>query len=98
LRFHGAHGGFVKAEQQLFLRVSPCGCIAALHSNLWLFGCSDARRHAWLRWRAFFDVVAYVALFCLGFCGVGLSLICWWSISVAPVRGGTYFLCRRKER
>ena len=26
--------------------------------------------------------------------GFGLSLICWWSISVAPVRGGTYFLCR----
>ena len=24
-------------------------------------------------------------------CGVGLSLISWWSISVAPVRGGTYF-------
>jgi hypothetical protein len=24
----------------------------------------------------------------------GLSLICYWSISVAPVRGGTYFLCR----
>jgi hypothetical protein len=28
-------------------------------------------------------------------CGGGLSLISWWSISVAPVRGGTYFLCRR---
>ncbi|ABE32771.1 hypothetical protein Bxe_A0160 [Paraburkholderia xenovorans LB400] len=31
---------------------------------------------------------------CLGF---GLFLICLWSISVAPVRGGTYFLCRGKE-
>jgi hypothetical protein len=31
-------------------------------------------------------------------CGVGLSLYSYWSISVAPVRGGTYFLCRRKER
>jgi hypothetical protein len=31
------------------------------------------------------------------FYGVGLSLFCFWSISVAPVRGGTYFLCRRKE-
>ena len=28
---------------------------------------------------------------------VGLSLNCVWSITVAPVRGGTYFLCRRKE-
>jgi hypothetical protein len=26
-----------------------------------------------------------------------LSLNSRWSISVAPVRGGTYFLCRRKE-
>jgi hypothetical protein len=34
----------------------------------------------------------------LCFYGVGLSLICYWFISVAPVRGGTYFLCRRKER
>ncbi|MFP3274878.1 MAG: hypothetical protein RXR52_28735, partial [Paraburkholderia sp.] len=34
-----------------------------------------------------------------GWCsyGVGLSLFCYRSISVAPVRGGTYFLCRRKE-
>ncbi len=29
--------------------------------------------------------------FCLHACGVGLSLICFWSISVPPVRGGTYF-------
>jgi hypothetical protein len=28
------------------------------------------------------------------FCGVGLSLNSYRSISVAPVRGGTYFLCR----
>jgi hypothetical protein len=27
----------------------------------------------------------------------GLSLISLWSIGVAPVRGGTHFLCRRKE-
>jgi hypothetical protein len=33
---------------------------------------------------------------CSGF--FGLSLICYRYISVAPVRGGTYFLCRRKER
>jgi hypothetical protein len=25
------------------------------------------------------------------------SAVCFWSASVAPVRGGTYFLCRRKE-
>ena len=30
--------------------------------------------------------------------GVGLSLLCYRSISFAPVRGGTYFLCRRKEK
>ena len=29
--------------------------------------------------------------FCLCACGVGLSLFSYWSISVAPVRGGTYF-------
>jgi hypothetical protein len=28
---------------------------------------------------------------------LGLSLISLWSIRVAPVRGGTHFLCRRKE-
>ena len=28
---------------------------------------------------------------------LGLSLISLWSICVAPVRGGTHFLCRRKE-
>jgi hypothetical protein len=27
----------------------------------------------------------------------GLSLLCFWFACVAPVRGGTYFLCRRKE-
>ncbi|MFM0279740.1 hypothetical protein P0D75_17165, partial [Paraburkholderia sediminicola] len=32
---------------------------------------------------------------CLLAYGFGLSLNCYWSISVAPVRGGTYFLCRR---
>ena len=30
-------------------------------------------------------------MLCLDSCGVGLSLICFSSISVAPVRGGTYF-------
>jgi hypothetical protein len=29
--------------------------------------------------------------FCLCAYGVGLSLISYWFISVAPVRGGTYF-------
>ena len=29
--------------------------------------------------------------YCLCACGVGLSLFCYWSISVPPVRGGTYF-------
>jgi hypothetical protein len=43
-------------------------------------------------------IFACAALVCLYACGVGLSLNSYWSISVAPVRGGTYFLCRRKER
>jgi hypothetical protein len=30
--------------------------------------------------------------------GVGLSLNSWWSISVAPVRGGTYFLCMPQRK
>ncbi|MFM0665404.1 hypothetical protein [Paraburkholderia sediminicola] len=34
------------------------------------------------------DLFACVALYA---CGVGLSLFCYWCISVAPVRGGTYF-------
>jgi hypothetical protein len=40
----------------------------------------------------------YEGFFCAGrFWGVGLSLNSLWSIGVAPVRGGTYFLCRGKE-
>ncbi|MGF6666050.1 hypothetical protein QF000_007718 [Paraburkholderia atlantica] len=35
--------------------------------------------------------------FCLSSGFVGLSLLCYRSISVAPVRGGTYFLCCCKE-
>jgi hypothetical protein len=30
-------------------------------------------------------------------CGVGLSLLSYRSVGFARVRGGTYFLCRRKE-
>src|SRR5947208_2669599 len=36
-------------------------------------------------------------LFVLHLACFGLSLFSRWSIGVAPVRGGTYFLCRRKE-
>ncbi|MFM0335569.1 hypothetical protein [Paraburkholderia fungorum] len=28
----------------------------------------------------------------------GLSLLCYWFISVPPVRGAPTFLCRRKEK
>jgi hypothetical protein len=40
---------------------------------------------------------AWVCFLCFGLFawGFGLSLFSYWSISVAPVRGGTYFLCRR---
>ncbi|VVD27287.1 protein of unknown function [Paraburkholderia dioscoreae] len=38
----------------------------------------------------------FVLCFGFGF-GFGLSLSSLWSISVAPVRGGTHFLCGRKE-
>ncbi|WP_210237169.1 hypothetical protein, partial [Mesorhizobium sp. M3A.F.Ca.ET.174.01.1.1] len=41
-----------------------------------------------------------LVLFWMGLLGVdplGLSLNSRRSIGVAPVRGGTYFLCRRKE-
>jgi hypothetical protein len=31
-------------------------------------------------------------------CGVGFSLNSRWSISVAPVRGGTYFLCMPQRK
>ena len=48
-------------------------------------------------WR-FLEVFGWSGLVRVFAYGVGLSLICYWSISVAPVRGGTYFLCRRKER
>ncbi|VVD27127.1 protein of unknown function [Paraburkholderia dioscoreae] len=32
-----------------------------------------------------------------GASGFGLFLNCFWFIRVAPVRGGTHFLCGRKE-
>src|SRR5579859_5178177 len=37
-------------------------------------------------------------MLCLDSRGVGLSLICYWSISVAPVRGGTYFSLHAAKR
>jgi hypothetical protein len=39
----------------------------------------------------------FVVLDCFFVNPFGLSWISWWSIRVAPVRGGTHFLCRRKE-
>jgi hypothetical protein len=49
------------------------------------------------RWD-FLERFAGVAL-CLCACGVGLSLISYWSISVAPVRGGhlLFFACRKEK-
>ena len=35
---------------------------------------------------------------CSGFVCFGLSLICFWSISVAPVRGSTYFSLQRQRK
>jgi hypothetical protein len=55
------------------------------------FACSALVLAACLRWWALLDLVAFAALVRLCACGVGLSLISWWSISVAPVRGSTYF-------
>ncbi|WP_323046418.1 hypothetical protein, partial [Paraburkholderia sp.] len=44
-------------------------------------------------------LVACARLFALCFYGVGLSLISYWSISVAPVRGGhlLFFACRKEK-
>ena len=53
-----------------------------------------------LRWRLGFEGSGFFGLptaFCRCSYGVGLSLFCFWSISFAPVRGSTHFLCRRKE-
>jgi hypothetical protein len=38
-----------------------------------------------------------VAFFVVGFDFVAASAMWRWRAGVAPVRGGTYFLCRRKE-
>ncbi|WP_216673230.1 hypothetical protein, partial [Paraburkholderia solitsugae] len=50
------------------------------------------------RWSemVFFVCAALVRLFTYG---VGLSLICYWIISVAPVRGGhlLFFACRKEK-
>ncbi|MGQ7939257.1 hypothetical protein [Paraburkholderia sp. D1E] len=49
----------------------------------------------WLLW-IFLDLFACVALYA---CGVGLSLFCYWSISVRPCAGRALTsLCRRKEK
>jgi len=45
-----------------------------------------------LRGWPFLDLFACAALVGLCFYGVGLSLLCYWSISVAPVRGGHLLL------
>jgi hypothetical protein len=50
------------------------------------------------RW-ALLELFAYAALVRLCAYGVGLSLISYWSISVAPVRGGHLLLfAGRKEK
>jgi general secretion pathway protein K len=41
--------------------------------------------------------LGYAVRLCLWFAVVLASALCLWFASVAPVRGGTYFLCRRKE-
>jgi uncharacterized membrane protein YccF (DUF307 family) len=48
-------------------------------------------------WFLVFGLVACGDLVCRCSCPVGLSLLCYRSISFAPVRGSTHFLCRRKE-
>jgi hypothetical protein len=50
------------------------------------------------RW-PFLDLFAYAALVRLSAYGVGLSLISYWFISVAPVRGGhlLFFACRKEK-
>ena len=66
-----------------------------------LLSCLSARQRLFSvrlwRW-PFLDLLACAVIVRLYACGVGLSLNSYRSISVAPVRGGTYFLCRRKER
>jgi hypothetical protein len=51
------------------------------------------------RW-PFLDLFAYAALVRLSAYGVGLSLISYWFISVAPVRGGhlLFFACRKEKQ
>jgi hypothetical protein len=58
-------------------------------ARLWLSACGvGLSLHCYRSGRVCFWLSAY---------GVGLSLHSYRSISFAPVRGGTYFLCRRKE-
>jgi hypothetical protein len=82
------------------LGVFACGAF-------WLFACGDGLCLIFFAFAALFCMPAALGLACsfafaalvrLVAYGVGLSLICYRSVSVAPVRGGTYFLCRRKER
>src|SRR5277367_4421612 len=84
--------GFRLIVLSLSGRMIPC-------SMLWRFIAFGK----WSR-KVFFVCLAYgwIWLFACGAVwlfayGVGLSLYSYRSISFAPVRGGTYFLCRRKE-
>jgi hypothetical protein len=75
-------------------RLFACGVGVCL---IWL----PARRFlsVLLRRWPFLDLFAYAALVRLSAYGVGLSLISYWFISVAPVRGGhlLFFACRKEK-
>jgi hypothetical protein len=55
------------------------------------------RAARWVEKKGYCGLSLVFGVFVVAAGGVGLSLNLLWSIGVAPVRGGTYFLCRRKE-
>jgi hypothetical protein len=61
------------------------------------FACAALLSVRLRRW-PFLDLFACAAPVRLCACGFGLSLFSYWFISVAPVRGGTYFSAGRKEK
>ncbi|MGA9915308.1 MAG: hypothetical protein WBR17_22545, partial [Paraburkholderia sp.] len=73
------------------LDLSACAALVSVCLWRWPFLDLSARRLFLFAYGVGLSLICLRGAYFLCAFGVGLSLICYWSIRVAPVRGGTYF-------
>ncbi|MGF6771609.1 hypothetical protein P3T18_004096 [Paraburkholderia sp. GAS199] len=81
------------ARSAVILCVKRCGFLFLFFGVLWRWGLAGG----WFWVFGFSVFIIGLLLFFILFILFFGYLLSYWSISVAPVRGGTYFLCRGKE-